>query len=364
MGDKNQGKTLEKSLVDKYFSTMKRIDRKDAWVLAAQLVAWALVFTIPILLAWLTSNSIDVARKTGMMLIGMLFSPFALYFLNFYLLGPFLYFKRRWVLFFGSNIAVFTALNYGIYFANRFISHLPLEARIGSYIGFFVFFLFNVACIALALVIRHLIRVGRINQQLEEEKAKNLEAELAWLKSQINPHFLFNTLNNISSLTQIDPDSAQEALAQLSDLLRYAMYETQKEKVPLKGEVAFMTNYVELMRLRCSETTHITTRFDVSGNTEVAPLLFISLVENAFKHGVSNTVESSIDISMEEKEGLLTFTCTNTNHPKSQDDRSGSGIGLENTRRRLELLYPGRYTRSQTLENNIYHVSVTIDLRP
>ena len=343
---------------------MKRIDRKDAWVLAAQLAAWALVFTIPILLAWLSSNSIEVARKTGMMLIGMLFSPCALYFLNFYLLGPFLFFKRRMVLFFVSNIVVFTALNYGMVFANRFISRMPLEARIGSYMGFFVFFLFNVACIALALVIRHLIRVGRINQQLEEEKAKNLEAELAWLKSQINPHFLFNTLNNISSLTQIDPDSAQEALAQLSDLLRYAMYETQKEKVPLKGEVEFMANYVELMRLRCSDTTQVSTKFDVEGTTEVAPLLFISLVENAFKHGVSNTQQSSIDISMEEKDGRLTFTCDNTNHPKDQKDRSGSGIGLENTRRRLELLYPGRYQWFQTLENDIYHISITIDLRP
>jgi LytS/YehU family sensor histidine kinase len=125
-----------------------------------------------------------------------------------------------------------------------------------------------------------------------------------------------------------------------------------------------MANYVELMRLRCSDTTNVSTKFDVEGTTEVAPLLFISLVENAFKHGVSNTQQSSIDISMEEKDGRLTFTCYNTNHPKDQKDRSGSGIGLENTRRRLELLYPGRYQWFQTLENDIYHVSITIDLRP
>lgn len=343
---------------------MKRIDKKDVWILAVQLAAWFLVFTIPLLTALLTSSSMKVVRTTGMMLMGMLFSPFMLYFINFYLLGPFLFFKRRFITYIATNIVFIIALNYGMYFGIRFMSRLPLEVKIGSYIGFFTFFLLNIACIALALLIRHLIRLGRVKQQLEEEKAKNLEAELAWLKSQINPHFLFNTLNNISSLTQIDPDSAQEAIAQLSDLLRYAMYESQKEKVPLKGEVAFMANYVELMRLRCSETTHVTTRFDVSGNTEVAPLLFISLVENAFKHGVSNTLESSIDISMEEKEGLLTFTCINTNHPKNQDDRSGSGIGLENTRRRMELLYPGRYKWLQTLENNIYNVSITIDLRP
>lgn len=110
--------------------------------------------------------------------------------------------------------------------------------------------------IGIAISIRYVMRQG-------EKKQKEVEAELAWLKNQINPHFLFNTLNNISSLTQIDADKAQDTLMQLSDLLRYAMYETNKPKVPLEGEVEFMRNYIELMKLRCNEMTRVNSQFRI-----------------------------------------------------------------------------------------------------
>jgi sensor histidine kinase YesM len=191
-----------------------------------------------------------------------------------------------------------------------------------------------------------------------------VEAELAWLKNQINPHFLFNTLNNISSLAQIDGDETQEAIMQLSDLLRYAMYETNKPKVPLEGEVEFMRNYIELMKLRCNEMTKV--KFETSiENREVlvAPLIFISLVENAFKHGANSNALATIDISLVQQDGTLVFTCDNTNNPKPTKDRSGSGIGLENTRRRFNLLYAGRYQWEQTITSeNIYHVKITLQL--
>ena len=228
----------------------------------------------------------------------------------------------------------------------------------------------NCVMAAIAIGIRHAIRTRQIRQQLKDEKAKNTEAELAWLKNQINPHFLFNTLNNISSLTQIDPDAAQDAIAQLSDLLRYAMYETNKKTVPLQGEIAFMHNYVELMKLRCNERTEVYSQFTAhSSQLEIAPLLFISLIENAFKHGVSSNRDSHIKISLNTQpstlhtpHSTLTFTCENTNFPKDDADRSGSGIGKENTRRRLDLIYKDHYTWEQTLENNIYKVKVTIQL--
>ena len=197
-----------------------------------------------------------------------------------------------------------------------------------------------------------------------EKKQKEVEAELAWLKNQINPHFLFNTLNNISSLTQIDADEAQDAVMQLSDLLRYAMYETNKPKVPLDGEVEFLRNYIELMKLRCNEMTTVSTEIEVADrNMEVAPLLFISLVENAFKHGMNSNAPATIDISLKQEDGTLVFVSDNTNNPKPTKDRSGSGIGLENTRRRLDLLYQGRYQWEQTITpENIYHVKITLQL--
>jgi LytS/YehU family sensor histidine kinase len=231
---------------------------------------------------------------------------------------------------------------------------------IGFFSGFFMFLLLNCFVAAIAIGIRHFIRTRDIRQQLRDEKAKNTEAELAWLKNQINPHFLFNTLNNISSLTQIDPDAAQDAIAQLSDLLRYAMYETNKKTVPIQGEVEFMRNYISLMKLRCNEKTEVNTTFDVQQNIEIAPLLFISLIENAFKHGVSSSRPSKIVISLTASENELIFTCDNTNYPKDDADRSGSGIGLENTRRRLDLMYANRYEWQQSLENDIYHVRIKL----
>ena len=228
-----------------------------------------------------------------------------------------------------------------------------------GYSSFLIFsLLVNLMAIGIAISIRYVMRQG-------EKKQKEVEAELAWLKNQINPHFLFNTLNNISSLTQIDADKAQDTLMQLSDLLRYAMYETNKPKVPLEGEVEFMRNYIELMKLRCNEMTRVNSQFTIQNSQlEVAPLLFISLIENAFKHGMNSNAPATIDISLIQEDGTLVFNCDKTNNPKPTKDRSGSGIGLENTRRRMNLLYQGRYQWEQTITpDNIYHVKITLQPR-
>ena len=169
------------------------------------------------------------------------------------------------------------------------------ESLLAGYSSFLIFaLLVNMMAIGIALSIRYVMRQG-------EKKQKEVEAELAWLKNQINPHFLFNTLNNISSLTQIDADKAQDTVMQLSDLLRYAMYETNKPKVALEGEVEFMRNYIELMKLRCNEMTTVNGQWSiVNGQSEVPPLLFISLIENAFKHGMNSNAPATIDIRLEQ----------------------------------------------------------------
>jgi sensor histidine kinase YesM len=232
------------------------------------------------------------------------------------------------------------------------------ESLIAGYSSFLIIsLLVNLMAVFIAISIRYVMRQS-------EKKQKEVEAELAWLKNQINPHFLFNTLNNISSLTQIDADKAQDTVMQLSDLLRYAMYETNKQNVPLDGEVEFMRNYIELMKLRCNEMTTVNSQFSiVNYQLEVAPLLFISLIENAFKHGMNSNAPATINISLTQQDDTLIFTCDNTNNPKPTKDRSGSGIGLENTRRRLDLLYSGRYKWEQTVTpENIYHVKITLQL--
>ena len=348
---------------------MKKIEKKDIWLFAAQVAVWALVLFAMPLATFLSTQDVNATRTSFYVVWGLFQAPLVVYFANFYLLGPYLFFKRRYWLFMLINLGLILGLNsqfFMVYYYRNNIPNMPeMDANmwIGFFSGFLMFLLLNCVIVAVAIGIRHFIRTRQIRQQLKEEKAKNTEAELAWLKNQINPHFLFNTLNNISSLTQIDPDAAQDAIAQLSDLLRYAMYETNKKTVPIQGEVEFMRNYISLMKLRCNEMTTVNVQWSiVNGQSEVAPLLFISLIENAFKHGVSSSRSSTIDISLEQKGNSVVFTCDNTNYPKNDTDRSGSGIGLENTRRRLDLMYANRYSWQQWLENNIYHVCIKLNL--
>ena len=348
---------------------MKKIEKKDIWLFTAQAAVWAVIlFALP-LATFLSTQDVTATRTSFYVVWGLFQAPLVVYFANFYLLGPYLFFKRRYWLFVIINLILILGLNsqfFLLYYHRNNIPNMPaMDANmwIGFFGGFLMFLVLNCMIAAIAIGIRHFIHTRQIRQQLKEEKAKNTEAELAWLKNQINPHFLFNTLNNISSLTQIDPDAAQDAIAQLSDLLRYAMYETNKKTVPIHGEVAFMRNYISLMKLRCNEKTEVNCQFSITNEQlAIAPLLFISLIENAFKHGVSSSRDSMIDIRLEQQEGKLIFTCDNTNYPKTDADRSGSGIGIENTRRRLDLIYKDRYTWQQTLEDNIYKVKITIQL--
>ena len=181
-------------------------------------------------------------------------------------------------------------------------------------------------------------------EDLEKER-ENQQAELQWLKNQLNPHFLFNTMNNISSQIYTNPDEAQENLSRLSEVLRYALYETATDRVPLHGEIDFMKNYIALMALRCSDKTTVTTDFPVQTNdAKILPLLYISLIENAFKHGISNKEESFVRISLKQFQGKLVFEAENSNFPKKQENRSGHGIGIGNLKRRLELAYPDKHS--------------------
>ena len=215
--------------------------------------------------------------------------------------------------------------------------------------------------IALAVGMRYIIRWYEERKKLEEERRRNAEAELNWLKNQLNPHFLFNTLNNISSLVQIDADKAQDSIAQLSDLLRYALYDTNNQKVKVVDEVAFMENYIALMSLRCSEKTVVEVHFDeFDPSLRISPLLFISLVENAFKHGTSAHHDAFVKMNMGIDGSDLVFSCENSLIPKETKDYSGSGVGIENLRRRLELLYQGDYSYESFVEHGRYVAIVRI----
>ena len=202
-------------------------------------------------------------------------------------------------------------------------------------------------------------RAENIRKDLERSRS---EAELQNLKSQLNPHFLFNTLNNIYSLIQLDPRPGPETVHDLSRLLRYVLYDSSRPTVPLKAEMDFLGNYIELMRIRLPRQCGSMFRCPKIRRIPSWRRCSSSLVENAFKHGVSNDRPSFIDIDIREEEGVLACRIENSFFPKSEADRSGSGIGLANLCRRLEMIYPGRYEMKYGQHGDTYETLLRINL--
>lgn len=199
-----------------------------------------------------------------------------------------------------------------------------------------------------------------VRKDLERSRT---EAELKNLKSQLNPHFLFNTLNNIYSLIALSPDQAQSAVHELSRLLRYVLYESSQPYVTVGKELDFIRNYIELMRIRLAKNVDLQTKIDIENEeSQIAPLLFITPIENAFKHGISNNKPSFIHIHITQKNSLLSCVIENSFFPKDEQDKSGSGIGIPNLEKRLAFLYPGMYTLDYGKEETVYRCMLTIKL--
>ncbi|MBB3696836.1 histidine kinase [Flammeovirga yaeyamensis] len=195
-------------------------------------------------------------------------------------------------------------------------------------------------------------------KSLKNEKAK---AELQLLKSQINPHFFFNTLNNLYGLTVEKSDKAPEVVLKLGDMMRYTIYEGKEERVPIQDEIQYLENYIELHKIRYQKNVQVHFINSVISDFQIAPLLYIILVENAFKHGVETLIENAyIFIEIEEAGNSVSFTIENNFDRAMQDNRVG--IGLENLKKRLELIYPNKYTFDEIKSVNTYKTLLTIDL--
>jgi len=200
-----------------------------------------------------------------------------------------------------------------------------------------------------------------MNQKAELDKQK-IAVELDLLKSKLNPHFLFNTLNNIDSLIHRNPEEASTALIRLSEMMRYLTYETSSEFVNLKREIEYLINFIELHRIRIKTPDDI--RFEVIGDTTVmiSPALFVPLIENAFKFASFRNKKPCVDIHLTSEGGVVVFEIMNyfesdLNTPES----ANSGYGINNLKKRLELTYPDRYTMLTDCHDSLYHVKLTIN---
>ena len=219
-----------------------------------------------------------------------------------------------------------------------------------------------VLTIALAVALDMVRRYKVLREKEDERRLAQRQQELSSLKEQLNPHFLFNTLNTIYALIAVNPDTAQEAVHRLSGMLRYVLYE-DSAKVELRRETEFVRSYTQLMTLRLGATTRVGLDIDIPPSEEkleIAPLIFISIIETAFKHCDTGSPQSAVNIRIAATGHEISCMADNTFNPSEHKPEHSGGIGLQNLRRRLKLIYGPNASLSIASDNNHFTVSITI----
>ena len=278
-------------------------------------------------------------------------------YIHFYLLGRFLN-RRRYPVYIGGLILTLGVLGTLLNWMTSALSHSRgyLPGTIFS-LAFFM---------GLTTAIRYARAGVKQRMQLQEITAKQLQTELALLKAQINPHFLFNTLNNLYAMAyrQEDPATAQ-GIAKLSHLMRYVIYESDVDRIELSREAEQIRSFIELQKLRFSEEDDIRIDFKTEGNLEqytIAPMLLLPFVENAFKHGIRLSSPSHVSLQLTVNGGTIRFTVENSVHGAAERSAdSESALGLRNVRRRLELLYPEKHSLSIREGEGVYRVTLDLE---
>ena len=222
---------------------------------------------------------------------------------------------------------------------------------------FYMFFAFT------GSLFRYLFKWIEQNKQRDNLEKQNLKSELALLKYQVNPHFLFNTLNNVDALIHESAEKASLALNKLSEIMRYMIYDSEKERVLLTDEVKYIESYISLQKLRIADENKIS--FNISGNIgsiRIAPMLFITFIENAFKHSSLKKTGNNIIIKLDVLENQINFSCTNgiSFSPTEKDETSG--VGLELIKKRLELIYPKAYELKIDKIDQCFTVNLKINI--
>ena len=342
--------------------------RYTGWLIHT--LIWAVVIFMPLFVTSPDRPLMDGPEYLRYLIVPLSFM--VVFYVNFFWLIDRLLSRHRAGLFIAVNVVLIAAAMLSVHLCFQYFFHPdfhrpPPPPRM--FMDQFLFLSRNVALYVLvagaSVALRMTGRWYRAEAERKDLEHRRSEAELQNLRQQLNPHFLFNTLNNIYSLIQIDPPRAQSAVHDLSHLLRYVLYGGSREEVPLQDEVDFIREYIALMRIRLPRHVEVSVELpDGVPGLRIAPLLFIPLVENAFKHGVSNDKPSFVRIWMAVDEDRLDCETVNSCFPKAQDsDRSGSGVGLVNLSRQLALIYPGKYEFRCGQEGEEYRAFLSIDLR-
>lgn len=345
-------------------------------VAALHILTWSFIFLSPVLFHSIEENNwAEFLRATVMPLFTCV-----VFYINYLLLIPYYFLRHRTRIFLVVNVFLVLLLLILFEWHIPFVRELEVEGpelptpptpmpRLYFIGRTFLMFVFSVG---IAIALRLSMKWKESEEARDKAELEKTLAELENIKNQINPHFLLNTLNNIYALTAINAEKAQQAIQQLSIMLRYILYENKSDFVPLARELEFLRMYIALMRLRLS--TSVSVDFDVLlkskeiARLRIAPLIFISLVENAFKHGVSASKPSFIRIRLtyDAAHDELIFCCENSNNPKNLSDKSPGGIGLQQVKSRLAYAYPKRFcwNYGATPKGDIYRSEIRIKNQP
>lgn len=283
------------------------------------------------------------------------------FYLNAYLLTPRLLYKRRYISYAAALTLIFGVmlLIHAAMFNYSFV--LPRFSLKGA-TGFLLPpFLLTSAISTTFRLVKDKMLADQLTQEKQEE---NLKTELSFLRSQINPHFIFNILNNLVALEQMKSEELGPTILKLSSLMQYMLYDTDEERVPLAKEADYLQSYIDLQRQRFGSKVPVKVSMEVpTGFYEIEPMLLIPFVENAFKHGVGMIEAPLIEISLHVSEGILHFTVKNRFNPASAETRDKtSGIGLGNVTRRLKLLYGDQQVLHISRDGGCFSVSLKLNL--
>jgi len=283
------------------------------------------------------------------------------FYANAYIFLPKLIYKRKYL----PYIAALTASLLLMLVVDRTVFKLVLLGAPYLLINFFVFNLpFFIFIIITSSAFRLIQDKLETDKKMKERENENLKTELAFLRSQVSPHFMFNVLNNMVALARKKSDALEPSLIKLASLLRYMLYETDEEKVLVEKEVDYLQSYIDLQRQRFGKNVDIQTKFNpIDSGYTIEPMLLIPFVENAFKHGTGLITNARIEIDLSVSKGTLNFSVRNRyeNVDQQQKDKT-SGIGLTNVRRRLNLLYERNYSLAVLEKDGWFTVSLQLNL--
>ena len=329
-------------------------------------LVWAAIFLIPFMNAHLMSEEIN--NLDNVIISWGKISPYFLVFLlNNYILAPYLLLRHRYVWYAICLLAVVGAIfgTIEVLDFRYWQSDIDLRSKASlTELEWYWNLLFGVMMAGANTMIKLYYRAIKIDQRMAVLERENIETQMEYLKYQINPHFLMNTLNNIHAMIDFDSDMAKKSVMDLSRMLRHILYDSDEQYTTLDKEVAFLENYIELMRIRYIDEVNIklnTPEMNICRKIKLPPLLFIVLVENAFKHGISYNCSSFININIEVAAEELKCTVENSRHLSHNTGRSG--IGLSNIRKRLQLLFDKDYTlKIDKSRQDVYSVKLIIPI--